>query len=63
MQIHQPRVPFFLAANEFSEEASHMNEVVVSLIYSNLLICVGQEVLYFISSTSDACGGYNWPEI
>ena len=40
-----------------------MNEVVISIIYSNLLTCVGQEVLNFILSTSDASGGYNWPEI
>lgn len=43
--------------DDLSEEASRMNEVVISLMYSSLLICVSQEVsTYFILNTSDVCG-------
>lgn len=37
-----------MSADDFSEEASHMNEVVISLMYSSLLICVSKEVLYLL---------------
>ena len=46
-----------MSADDFSEEASHMNEVVISLMYSSLLICVSKEVVYLLYlNTSVACG-------
>lgn len=49
--------------DDLSEEASHMNEVVISLMCSSLLICVSQEVLDLLFILVMLAGGNNWPEI
>ena len=40
-----------------------MNEVVISLMCSSLLICVSQEVLDLLFILVMLAGGNNWPEI
>lgn len=44
-----------MSADDFSEEASHMNEVVISLMYSSLLICVSKEVVYLLYFKYQCC--------